>query len=161
MQGTQVAMLTPRNPIAQAGYSQIATATSNPDVMLHLATLHDALLPSDREMAAEKLATLDWKTNDVAVQALVQAAKTDPSATVRSICIRSLAKMRVNTVPVVTAIQAQMNDTDVRVRTEAQKALSVLAPGLSPPAPTTPTAQPSGLQPVSATRPSELSLPAH
>jgi hypothetical protein len=134
MQGTQVAMLTPRNPISQAGYNQPAPTTSNPAVSHNLSTLRDALLPSDREEAAEKLATLDWKTNDVAVQALIQSAKTDPSATVRSICIRSLGKMRVNTMPVVTTIQALTNDGDVRVRTEAQKALAVLAPGMSAPA---------------------------
>jgi len=123
-QGTQVAMLPPQDRgVMPVGY-QAPAATTVPQLS---ATLRDALFPSQREAAAEKLATLDWKTNDDAVRALVQAVHDDPAPTVRAACIHALAKMKVNTMPVVGAIRNANNDKDVRVRTEADDALSVLA----------------------------------
>lgn len=130
-QGTRVAMLPPPQerslmPVGyQAPASRTPAAMSPPQLT---ATLHDVLFPSQRETAAEKLSALDWKTNDDAVRALVQAVHDDPAATVRAACIQVLAKMKVNTVPVVAAVRAAKNDKDVRVRTEAEEALSVLAP---------------------------------
>jgi hypothetical protein len=121
--------------------------------------LHDALYPSQREWAAERLSAYDWKQTEAAVQALTQAVREDPAATVRASCISALAKMKVNTFPVVSAIQAAKNDGDPRVRTAAEEALAVLAPGTSAPAgkvPATPPALPQTVVPVSAVSPAPL-----
>jgi hypothetical protein len=110
----------PRVAIAQAGEASVPQL---------LATLHGALLPSQRELAAERLADLDWRTSPQVVDALVTAAHADPAATVRAGCVRSLAKMKVNTVPVVAAVEGLKRDADPRVRLEAEEALTVLGGG--------------------------------
>lgn len=91
--------------------------------------LHDSLYPSQREWAAENMAAVDWRTNPQVVQALTTAAKEDPAATVRASCVRCLAKMQVNTPPVITVVRGLKNDADPRVRQEADRAMSVLAAG--------------------------------
>jgi hypothetical protein len=110
------------------------------------ATLRDSLYPSQREWAAGRLGGLDWRTNGDAVQALVVAARQDPAPSVRAACVRTLAHMRVNTVPVVRAIQALKADGDPRVLHEVEEALAVLAPESSAPAG-------HGVQPASAVMP--------
>ena len=117
-----------------------------------LAMLHDSLFPSQREFAAEKLTALDWRTNEAVVRALVQTAREDPAATVRAACVHALVKMKVDTVPVVTALQALKADTDVRVRDEAEQGLAILAPNLT--LPTSPATIPvGGTSPAPATMP--------
>ncbi len=91
--------------------------------------LRDSLYPSQREWAAESMSTVDWRSHPQVVQALMTAAKEDPAATVRAGCVRCLANMNVNTVPVVTVVRGLRNDSDPRVRQEAERALSVLAAG--------------------------------
>src|SRR5262249_6560152 len=91
-----------------------------------LQTLRDALLPSEREMAVDQLACCDWKRQPEVVDGLTTAARTDPAATVRAACVRALAKMKCNTVPVVAALVAMKNDNDLRVRQEVEQALNVL-----------------------------------
>ncbi len=93
-----------------------------------VATLHDSLYPSQREWAAMRLGGLDWRTNGEAVQALVVAARQDPAPSVRAACVRTLGHMRVNTLPVVSTIQALKTDGDPRVLHEVEEALAVLAP---------------------------------
>jgi hypothetical protein len=110
-----------------------------------MATLRGSLYPSQREWAAMKLATLDWRTSPDVVQALVTAAREDPAPTVRACCVHGLGTMKVNTVPVVTALQALKTDGDPRVLHEVEGALAVLAPA---PAAATPAPSPSGLVPV-------------
>jgi hypothetical protein len=134
-QGTQLAMLPPAQDrgVVQASYQGPAPAGAMSTQQLG-AMLHDALYPSQREWAAEKLSTYDWKQNEAAVQALTQALHDDPAATVRAACVRALARMKANTYPVVNAIQAARNDSDVRVRTEVDEALVILAPNTAPPA---------------------------
>ena len=129
-QGTQVAMLPPPQDrgVMSVGYqapaaSAPAAATTVPQLTN---VLHDALFPSQREMAAENLATFDCMANDDAVRALIQAVREDPAATVRATCIQALAKMKANTVPVISALQAAKDDSDGRVRHEAEDALNVL-----------------------------------
>jgi len=83
----------------------------------------------------------------------------DPAATVRASCVNALAKMKANTFPVVSAIQAAKNDGDARVRTAAEEAMTVLAPGTSAPAtkvPATPPTLPQTVVPVSAVSPAPL-----
>jgi hypothetical protein len=90
--------------------------------------LHDSLYPSQREWAAIKLANLDWKTNADVVQALLTGAREDPAPTVRAACVHALAKMRCNTMPVVTVIQGLKTDVDPRVLQEVEQAIAVLSP---------------------------------
>jgi hypothetical protein len=92
--------------------------------------LKDSIYPSQREWAADQLSACDWHKNLQLVPELLKAAKEDPAATVRAGCIRCLARMNVDTVPVVLAIQKMKKDTDPRVQSEAEQALSVLAPDL-------------------------------
>jgi hypothetical protein len=91
--------------------------------------LHDSLYPSQREWAAENMAAVDWRTHPQVVQALTTAAKEDPAPSVRASCVRCLANMKVNTLPVVTVVRGLKNDSDPRVRQEAERAMSVLAAG--------------------------------
>jgi hypothetical protein len=91
--------------------------------------LRDSLYPSQREMAAQRLGKCDWKADAEAMAALLAGAKDDPAPLVRAACVRALAVMKANTLPVVAALQALKSDKDVRVRHEAEQALSALAPG--------------------------------
>jgi hypothetical protein len=91
-----------------------------------LATLKDALCPSQREMAAEHLAELNWRVQPQVVESLMKAAKEDPAATVRAACVRALAHMQVNTAEVVAAMRDLKTDRDPHVRQEAEEALGAL-----------------------------------
>jgi hypothetical protein len=91
-----------------------------------LAKLRDSVMPSEREMAAEELSRCDWRRDPQVVPGLVQAAKCDPAPAVRACCVRALARMKVNTMPVVTAVMTLKTDSDVRVRQEVEQALAVM-----------------------------------
>ncbi|HMC67390.1 MAG TPA: HEAT repeat domain-containing protein, partial [Gemmataceae bacterium] len=105
--------------VAQAGY---ARAASNSGALL--ATLRDDLYPSQREYAAECLATSETKANTQAVEALMIAAKSDPAATVRAACVRCLTKMNVNGPAMIAMLHSLKTDADPRVRQAADQALS-------------------------------------
>jgi hypothetical protein len=90
--------------------------------------LRDAQLPSQREWAAIKLAELDWHQHSGVVEALVQAAKEDPAASVRSGCIHCLANMNAKLASVIAVLSALRADSDPRVQHEASEALARLAP---------------------------------
>jgi hypothetical protein len=134
-----------------------ARPTGAPDALLPrpgtLATpdaigmLRESMYPSQREWAALKLGSLDWRANPEAVLGLVTTAHHDPAPSVRAACVRSLAQMRVNTMPVVNAIQALKTDPDPRVQRAAEEALALLAPESA--APSAAPGQPaSGLVPA-------------
>jgi len=89
-------------------------------------TLKDALLPSDRELAVEQLARIDWKTDANVVPALIQAASKDPAPMVRARCVQALGQMKVNSVPVLQTIQSLKTDPDLRVRQQAEQTLKIL-----------------------------------
>jgi hypothetical protein len=91
-----------------------------------LAQLRDSMMPSVRELAAEELSRCDWRSEPNVVHGLVQAAQADPAPAVRASCVRALGRMKANTVPVVTTVQALKADSDLRVRREAEQALPVL-----------------------------------
>jgi hypothetical protein len=93
-----------------------------------LNTMQESLYPSQREWAADHLAACDWRTYPHVITALVNAATKDPAATVRTGCVRALAKMGVNTVPVINAMQSLKTDVDPRVRQAVDDALATLAP---------------------------------
>jgi hypothetical protein len=91
--------------------------------------LKEALFPSHREWAADRLGGFDWRTHPEVVQSLVTTAKDDPAPMVRAGCVRSLAKMKVNTVDVVAVLEQMEKDSDPRVRTEVQQCLALVKPG--------------------------------
>jgi hypothetical protein len=150
-------MVQPGHPVQQVGYSPVmeqrapamaemrGQEPSGQAIQQMVIGLRESLYPSQREWAAESLATVDWRKQPVVVQALVAAAKEDPAPTVRASCVRCLAKMHVNAVPVVGVIQGLKSDPDPRVRQEADLALNVLMPGQA--------SGSSGVQPASAVMP--------
>lgn len=91
-----------------------------------LQTLRDAVLPSEREMAVDRLRRCDWKRQPEVVEGLTQAAKSDPAATVRAACVRALGRMNVNTMPVFTVLTELKDDSDLRVRQEVDLALAAM-----------------------------------
>jgi hypothetical protein len=120
---------TPVGPgMVQANYETTTGIDAKTQDYLHL--FKESIYPSQREWVAEQMAACDWRKNDAVVEAILTGAKDDPAATVRAACVRCLAKMKVNTVPVVVALQGLKADVDPRVRTEVDEALSSLAPGL-------------------------------
>jgi hypothetical protein len=122
----------PRNtamdrPAAPAGTpANQAAATDAIGEML--AVLKTSSYPSQREWAANNLATFEWRKYPAVVDALVSAAREDPAASVRSGCVYNLARMQVTTEPVLALLQQLKTDSDVRVRTEAERALARLNP---------------------------------
>jgi hypothetical protein len=130
--------------VTQPGYQAPAPAAPSLTPAQLTGMLHDSLYPSQREWAAEKLACLDWKSNDAVVQALTQAVREDPAPTVRATCVRALVRMKADSYAVVTVIQAAKKDADIRVRNEADEAMGVLAPRTAAPAPLSPAVQPVG-----------------
>jgi hypothetical protein len=91
-----------------------------------LATLRDSLYPSQREWAANALASYDWRTHPDAVHGLLLGAREDPAPSVRAACVRALARMKADSAPVVSALQAMQNDGDPRVLHEVESALATL-----------------------------------
>jgi hypothetical protein len=129
------AMLPPQmsTPVTQASYggapgtAKSQPAVSHKEIVKQMATsLHDSLLPSQREAAAECLANLDWHEHPDAVLALTQAAKEDPAVCVRTCCIRGLAKMNVRTAAVLTTLEGLRTDGNAKVRQEAEEALACI-----------------------------------
>lgn len=101
-------------------------STHGPNPQQLLVVLRNSIYPFQREWAVDNLSNVDWRSNPEVVQALMSAARKDAAPTVRVMCIRSLVKMKVDTVPVVTTIQALRSDPDPRVEHEAQAALTAL-----------------------------------
>ncbi len=84
--------------------------------------LRDSLYPSQREWAAESLASMDWHRQPQIVDLLVERAKQDPAPTVRAECVRSLGRIKADTPAAVEAIKALRSDSDDRVRQAADEA---------------------------------------
>src|SRR5258708_38633914 len=97
-------------------------AAPSVDVQSMLNQLHNSMLPSQREWAANQLAELDWRTQPHIVDSLVGSAKDDPAASVRAGCVHGLAKMSINTPPVIAAISSLRTDPDERVQHEVSGA---------------------------------------
>jgi hypothetical protein len=118
----------PNEPLALTPHSGAVKPTAENIHQMEV-TLRDSLYPSQREWAAESMAAVDWRTHPQVVQALTTAAKEDPAPTVRASCIRCLASMKVGTQPVIVVVRGLKNDSDQRVRQEAERASSILAAG--------------------------------
>ena len=87
------------------------------------ATLHDSLLPSQREMSAELLSNWDTSREPTVIPALLHAAGEDPAGTVRAACVHCLVKMRAKAPEVVSVLLRLKADPDLRVRRAAHQAL--------------------------------------
>jgi hypothetical protein len=140
----------PRNtamdrPAIPAGMSANQSA-ANDAIREMLAILKTSSYPSQREWAANNLATFEGRSHPAVVEALLTAAKEDPAASVRSGCVYNLARMQVTSEPVLALLRQLKSDRDPRVRTEAEHALARLSP--------TPQAtEPNPVQPVRAVNP--------
>jgi hypothetical protein len=143
----------PRNvamdrPAVPAGVSA-GQASANGAIQEMVTVLKTATYPSQREWAANNLATFDWRGNPQVVQALVTAAREDPAATVRAGCAYNLGRMRVATEPVLATLEQLKTDRDPRVRSDAEHALARLSaverPGVN-------AAARNPVQPVRATQ---------
>jgi hypothetical protein len=95
------------------------------------ATLHHGAYPSQREWAAETLASANWRANPSIVAELIKAAKDDPAATVRATCVRCLGHMDPQMPGVQATLQGSLSDHDERVRLEARMAVDGLTAGRS------------------------------
>jgi hypothetical protein len=88
--------------------------------------LSNDLMPSRREKAAEILSAMDWYQNHEILAAILRSAGEDPAATVRTACVRSLVKMKADTLETIHLLQSLRADADPRVRGEAEQALAAL-----------------------------------
>ena len=144
--GTMAASaLPPRNP--PQGYPPMMAPPpmmQDPTLAQMLTTLRTASYPSHREVAAEQLATFDWRTQPVIVTALMSSAKSDPAATVRAAAVRALVRLKAKTPEVLAALQSLREDKDERVRQETVQGLTSL--GVAP------VAGDSTVRPASATQ---------
>ncbi len=127
---TVVAMMDRRPAAVQAQpvLESVPAAGSNTPQLL--AVLRDSLYPSQREWAADSLASQRGSQSQAqVVSALISAAKDDPAPTVRAGCVRAIAQLQITSTPAVAALQALKNDPDARVRREVELALPVLTAG--------------------------------
>jgi hypothetical protein len=122
----------PQQPGAPAQPATPFTAPAPPStgngetVPEQLSMLRDALYPSQREWAADRLSANNWRAEPQVVQALLTSARQDPAPMVRAMCVRALAKMKAGSPEVVAAMQSLKGDGDPRVRTEVEQAVFTL-----------------------------------
>jgi hypothetical protein len=86
--------------------------------------LRESLLPSEREVAIETLASSDLRGSKEAASALLTAAFRDPAITVRLSAIRTLAAKLGGNPQIIGALRALKEDGDARIRAEAESALN-------------------------------------
>jgi hypothetical protein len=99
------------------------------DVQRLVRMLQNDVSPAQREWAAASLAGLDWRCHPQVVDVLLKAATGDAAPTVRVECVRTLARMDVNTMSVMTALEVLQRDKDPRVQHEVNQALARLTGG--------------------------------
>ena len=79
--------------------------------------MHESLYPSQREWAADRLASFDWRRQPQAVELLIERAKQDAAPSVRVECIRSLGRMTSDAPGVVEAVRlCRFDSTPASVR---------------------------------------------
>jgi HEAT repeat protein len=94
-----------------------------------LGTLSGSVFPDQRESAALALGQVDPLTHRHVVHAVLTAAHDDSAPIVRVACIRCLMQMKANTLAVRSTLTDLANDSDPRVRHEADEALGQLMGG--------------------------------
>ena len=92
----------------------------------YMSVLKGSSSVEQREWAAENLSEFDGWSNPRVVDALTKGAREDDSPVVRVACLRSLARMKRQSLPVLSAVRAALKDGDPRVRTEAEQTLRQL-----------------------------------
>jgi hypothetical protein len=107
-----------------------------------LLVLRSSQFPSNREWAADQLSHVEWRSNPVIVEMLLQSARNDPAPTVREACVRNLGKMNANTPSVVDGLTGLQKDENGGVRSEVTRTLSKFQTAAQP-------AARSPIQPVS------------
>ena len=106
------------SPVIQAAYRQnVSTELAQLSVLMH-----ESVYPSQREWAAERLASFDWRQQPQAVELLVERAKQDPAPGVRAECLRSLVRMKCDVPDVTATVKACQSDADPQVRQAANQA---------------------------------------
>lgn len=120
-------------PANMMAYIQPQYTAAPVDMVLteNVQTLKNANQPSQREYAADQLSKIRGVSMNQAVIALATAIKEDPAPLVRAACIRSLTRMKINTIEVLEVINEKKTDLDPRVRMEADQALIQLTSGSS------------------------------
>jgi len=120
-------------PANMMAYIQPQPTTMPVDIVLmeNVQMLKTANQPSYREYAADQLSKIRGISMNQAVHALATAVKEDPAPLVRAACIRSLTRMKINTIEVLEVINEKKTDLDPRVRLEADQAMIQLTSGSS------------------------------
>ncbi len=115
----------------QMFYGQPIYAAPTTEVVLleNAQMLKTALQPSQREFAAGELSKYRGNSMVIAIIALTTAIKEDPAPLVRAACIRSLTRMKINSIEVLEVISEKKADLDPRVRIEAEEAMIQLTSG--------------------------------
>ena len=127
---TQPMMLPAQQPqlAAIAPQATVVTTTSGTSGVNPLEQpvrqLRESLLPSEREVAIETLASSDLRGSKEATSALLTAAFRDPAITVRLSAIRTLAAKLGGNPQIIGALRALKEDGDARIRAEAESALN-------------------------------------
>ncbi len=109
-------------PVTQAGYRQEVS----PELFQLSVVMRESLYPSQREWAADRLASIDWRRQPQALDVLIERAKQDAAPSVRAECLRSLGRMKCDAPSVVEAVKSCQSDADQHVRQTADDALAKL-----------------------------------
>ncbi|MGH9677410.1 MAG: hypothetical protein ACRD36_09945, partial [Candidatus Acidiferrum sp.] len=125
-QPTVVATSRPMPATMQAAGFHPSAAPETVAVTELLESLRTALYPSRRESAADRLSGYEWRAHPEIVMGLASAARHDPAPLVRIGCLHSLARMRAACDTAVQAAHALKNDSDARVRQEAESTFNTL-----------------------------------
>lgn len=116
----------PVQPVVQQQPAPIQQVSGAAIVDQLSAVLREALLPSEREQAADQLARYEAYRVPTAVNALLHGAMTDPAVMVRIACVRGLGTMRAATPEVLTGLQNLSREGDERVRAASGEVLNLL-----------------------------------
>jgi hypothetical protein len=129
----------PSASVVAAGYPLVAQPNATPAALSPnltseqgttsrelLIALRTSLYPSQREWAADRLTSCDWRAEPQVVDGLVTTARVDPAPLVRAGCLRALARMQAACPPAVAIAKELKSDADPRVRQEAEQTLNAL-----------------------------------
>jgi HEAT repeats len=125
-QGTMISAAVVSTPVSRPAVEVSA------DCQQLVATLHNSLLPSERETAAESLGNAEGHSSPAVMAELLRSAREDPAPAVRCACVRCLVKMNAGGGMAVATLQALKNDADPQVRATAQEALAAVGSRASP-----------------------------
>jgi hypothetical protein len=120
--------------VQQVGYQQpTQQAPVTQQVEQLIRTMRESPYPTQRQWAAQSLASFEWRAHPQIVPAMLQSASQDPAAQVRADCVSCLGRMGAAIEPVFSTLQSMRKDIDPRVRQEVDQAFTRL--GQTPTAP--------------------------